>query len=387
MRGSIVQKPKRTGRWYVLLELEPDDTGRRRQKWHSGFATRAEAEKGLTALLAARDAGTYVPPQRLTVRMYLLDHWLPAIESTVRPSTMNGYRQHVEHYLVPRIGRHRLQGLMPDEITKVYRTLEVSGGRGGRPLSGTTVRRIHATLHRALSDAVGWGYLLRNPASVAMKPKQRRPGSYDRTAWTAEELSWFLQSVRSDRLFALWQLAAMTGMRRGELLGLRWQDVQVAQRRLSVRQTLISYGYQLSFGEPKTARGRRNLALDAVTAAALGEWRRAQLAERIMIGPGWPDTDLVFTREDGSPIHPDTLSFWFNRHVRLAGQRRIRLHDLRHTYASLAMQAGVPAKIVSERLGHATVAFTLDVYSHTIPSMDEAAAEQVAALLNPARHW
>jgi integrase len=151
---------------------------------------------------------------------------------------------------------------------------------------------------------------------------------------------------------------------------------------VSVRQTLTTVGNKVAFGEPKTARGKRNIALDGVTIGALRMWRARQAQERLTFGQAWHDTGLVFSREDGSLIHPDTFSFWFDRQVRAAGVPRIRFHDLRHTHATLALQAGVPAKVVSERLGHATVAFTLDVYSHVIPALQEDAAERIAALVD-----
>ncbi len=229
---------------------------------------------------------------------------------------------------------------------------------------------------------MSWGYLNRNPAALAVKPKQRSAGSVDMRTWTADELRRFLDHVRDDRLFPAWRLAASTGLRRGELLGLRWQDVDLHAGRVSVRQTLTTVGNKVAFGEPKTARGKRNIALDGVTIGALRTWRTQQAQERLALGPVWQDTGLVFSREDGSLIHPDTFSFWFDRHVRAADVPRIRFHDLRHTHATLALQAGVPAKVVSERLGHATVAFTLDVYSHVIPALQEDAAERIAALVD-----
>jgi integrase len=176
---------------------------------------------------------------------------------------------------------------------------------------------------------MSWGYLNRNPAALAVKPKQRSAGSVDMRTWTADELRRFLDHVRDDRLFAAWRLAASTGLRRGELLGLRWQDVDLDAGLVSVRQTLTTVGNKVAFGEPKTARGKRNLAIDWVTIGALRSWRTRQAQERLAFGPAWYDTGLVFSREDGSLIHPDTFSFWFDRHVRAADVPRIRFHDLR----------------------------------------------------------
>jgi integrase len=282
----------------------------------------------------------------------------------------------------PAIGSLLLQAVTPDQLSKLYRELHQSGGRQGRPLAPATVRRVHATLHRALKDAVAWGYLLRNPAAVAMKPKQRSVGSTQMRVWAAADVHGFLQHVRDDRLFALWRLAASTGMRRGELLGLRWEDVDLNVGRIGVRQTLTTVNHRVVYGEPKSARSKRNIALDTETVTALREWRIQQSQERLAWGPAWNHSGLVFTREDGAQVHPDTMSFWFEKHLRSARVPRIRFHDLRHTHASLALQAGVPAKIVSERLGHATVAFTLDVYSHVIPGLHEDAAQRIAALVD-----
>jgi integrase len=382
MRGSVVQKPKGTGRWYVVLDLDRDGTGRRRQKWHSGFRTKREAEKGLTALLATQDTGTYVAPQKITLGEYLADRWLPAIEATVRPTTFAGYRAHVRVYVNPALGSIPLQSVTTDQLNAFYLQLHRAGGRDGAALAPATVRRVHATLHRAFRDAMSWGYLNRNPAAPAVKPKQRSPGSVEMKTWTVADVRRFLDHVQGDRLFPAWRLAASTGLRRGELLGLRWQDVDLDTGRVSVRQTLTTVGNKVAFGEPKTARGKRNIALDGVTIGALRMWRARQAQERLTFGQAWHDTGLVFSREDGSLIHPDTFSFWFDRQVRAAGVPRIRFHDLRHTHATLALQAGVPAKVVSERLGHATVAFTLDVYSHVIPALQEDAAERIAALVD-----
>lgn len=383
MRGSVVQKPAKTGPWYVVVDLERDPgTGRRRQKWHSGFRTRREAERGLARILAERDEGTYVEPAKMTFGSYLTEHWLPAIESSIRPSTFNGYRGHVELYLRPQLGALQLQQITPDHLSRFYRDLQKGGGRGGRTLSPTTVRRVHATVHRALKDAVRWGHLRVNPAAVAIKPRQPGAGSADIMTWTAAELRIFLAHVSGDRLFALWRLASTTGIRRGELLGLRWTDVNLDARRVSVRQTLIVVDREITFGEPKTRRGKRNVALDVETADALRSWKRMQDKERAAWGLAWQRTGLVFSREDGSLINPNLVSAWFGRAAIAAGVPTIRFHDLRHTHASLALQAGIPAKVVSERLGHATVAFTLDVYSHVIPGPQEEAAAAIAALID-----
>jgi integrase len=173
-------------------------------------------------------------------------------------------------------------------------------------------------------------------------------------------------------------LAATTGMRRGEVLGLRWKDLDLDAGRLSIRQTLVSVAYEPKLSTPKS---RRSVKIDARTVAVLRSWRKRQLEERLESGSSYEESGLVFTREDGSLIHPDRFTQLFNKYVKHSGLPRIRLHDIRHTYATLALKAGVPSKTVSDRLGHATVAFTLDVYAHAIPEFDEEAADKVASLI------
>jgi integrase len=199
--------------------------------------------------------------------------------------------------------------------------------------------------------------------------------------WSADELRRFVNGVHTDRLFALWLTIASTGLRRGEALGLKWSDIDLDAARISVQRSLVSVGYKPMLSEPKTARGRRSIALDRTTVSALIAHRRAQIEERLAWGPAYEDGDFVFCRENGSPIHPERLTKSFEAHVRKIGLPRIRLHDLRHTHATLALAAGIHPKVVSERLGHSSIAITLDTYSHAIPALQEEAAERIASLL------
>jgi integrase len=205
------------------------------------------------------------------------------------------------------------------------------------------------------------------PARRPTPPHRRR----ELRTWTAQELRQFLGSVQDDRLYAAWRLAALTGMRRGEVLGLRWADLDLDGGWLSVRQTLVVIDNQPQLSQPKTTRGSRRLALDPGTVTALRVHRKAQAAERLAIGPAWSDEDLVFTCQDGRALQPEYVRRQFDR----------RFHDLRHTHATLALQAGVHPKVVSERLGHTTVTMTLDIYSHAIPAMQQDAATTIAGLV------
>jgi integrase len=376
MRGSI----RRRGSTYTYwLDVGPDPvTGKRRQRTKGGFRTKRECQVALNAAIVAVQGGTFVEPSRRTVGSFLLDEWLPAVQlANLRPATWENYRIHVQAHIVPALGPVELQQLSPAQLNAFYRYSLTEGGKDGQGLASKTVRNIHNVLHRALKDAVRWGFLVRNVADAADPPKGK---SAEMRVWSPEQLRGFLEHVREDDLYAAWLLVTTTGMRRGELAGLRWVDVDLDAGRLSVRQPRVVVANVPQPSEPKTARGR-SLAVDPVTVAALRRHRARQHEHRLQVGARYQDSGLVFTWPDGSPIHPLRFSRWFEQHARRAGLPRIRLHDLRHSYASAALAAGVPAKVISERLGHATIAVTMDIYSHVLPGLDREAADSVARLI------
>jgi integrase len=308
-----------------------------------------------------------VAKRREPIVASFLEQWLSAIENTVRPSTFSGYRAHVRLHLVPHLGKMPLSKVDAPALNAMYAALSANGSATGGSLSVATVRRAHATIHRALRDAVRWGLLTDNPADRCDPPRLRV--GLEMTTWTAEELRLFLQFARDDELYPLWFVLATTGMRRGEALGLRWSDVDLDNAQLAVRQTIVEVGGQVLVSSPKTARGRRVVALDKSTVEVLEDCARGY------------EKALIFCKADGRPLRPSVVSRRFNTLVAKVDLPRIRLHDLRHTHATLALQAGVHPKIVSERLGHATIAFTLDVYSHALHHMQRDAAERIGELL------
>jgi integrase len=286
----------------------------------------------------------------------------------------------VDKHISPRIGSTPLQKLNAPQLNAMYADMLKSGRRNGKGgLSVRTVRYAHTVVRKALSDAVGWNLITRNVADAAQPPEKQKT---TKETWGAEQLRTFLTQVREDRLFAAWQLAALTGMRRGEVLGLSWADIDLDASRLAVRRSLISSDYEIKVSEPKTEKGRRVVALDPAMVAALRDHQGRQLLERAAMGGDWDNAlDLVFTREDGSPIHPQAFSEMFEKHVKDSKLPKLSLHGLRHTHATIALRAGVHPKVVSERLGHASVAFTLDVYTDSLPDMQETAASLIAALV------
>jgi integrase len=382
-RGHVLKRGKS---WCVVVELPNNPvTGDRVQKWHSGYRTRKEAERDLVRLLKKVDDGTYVTNSKQTVAEFMGD-WLPAIESTVRPSTLHSYARNLKLHVLPHIGMMMLSRVDAGTLNGLYASLLSAGRRDGSGgLSPRSVRYIHSITHRAFKDAVRWGRLARNPADGADPPRTSAGNAAETECWTAANLGSFLEAVSGDRLYGAFYLLATTGMRRGEALGLRWADVDLEKGRAAIRQTVIAVDHQVQIGSPKTVKGRRVVSLDARTVTVLRVHRQRQLEERLAIGAGWQDRDLLFTKVTGGPLHPERFSREFDRRVERYGLPRITLHGLRHTWATLALEAGVHPKVVSERLGHANIAITLDIYSHATPAMHTDAAETVAGLVFGAR--
>jgi integrase len=329
----------------------------------------------------------FVQSQKLAVGEYLTEHWLPMLVDRIKPTTLDSYERMVRCYVLPRIGVVKLQALSVGHLNRLYADLRQSGGtqfakaKRGQPkgLSQKTVRNVHAMLSKALNDAVDSGLLAVNVAARAKPPKVRGT-SQPIEAWTADELRQFLEYVAEDRLYACWHLAAHTGMRRGELLGLRWRDVDLAAGQLAIVQTLTLVYTKPTFTTPKSGEARV-VDLDRQTMAVLEAHRRRQHDAQTEWGDGYVESGLVFRREDGGPINPDRLSQLFDKFVRHSGIRRIKLHGLRHTHATLMLKAGVPVKVVSERLGHADPAFTLRVYQHVLSGMQAEAANIFANVI------
>lgn len=366
-----------SGNWaYVVSGPRDPSTGRYAQRWRSGFRTKKEAVEAYEREMADRRSGRHVSPSSLTVGEYLEARWLPAVEASVRPSTFAYHRYRVERTIVPALGRIPLQELGADDLERFYAQL-LKGGRirGEGGLSPQSIRHIDATIRRALNDAVRWKLVQHNVALGVRLPKATQP---EMKIWSPEQLGNFLDHVSDDRLYAAWFLLCTTGLRRGEVCGLTWRAIDLDRGTLNVVKTLVSVAYRLEVSEPKTAKGRRSIALDPATVAELRAHRVRQLEERLEWRDAYDDQDLVFCKEDGSPIHPERLTIMFGRLAEAAGLPHIRLHDLRHSYATAALAAGVPVKVVSDRLGHANVGITSDLYIHVPDEMDRAAAERVA---------
>jgi integrase len=373
MRGSV---RKIGASWTVTLDIGVDPaTGKRRQKMKRGFATRKAADAWLGDLLSEAQAGQLNEPSRETLESYL-DGWLKAIRATVRESTWHGYDWRIRKLVVPRVGKVELRTVDAPTLNKLYGDLLTSGNRKGEALSARSVSHVHKLMHRALRDAVKWGKLRSNPAEHADPPS---PTRREMRAWTAEQARTFLASVEEDRLRACWHLALATGMRRGELCGLRWSDID--GDRLAVGRSRTVAGYTVTEREPKSGR-TRTVALDPGTVAELRSHRTRQLEERLAWGAAWTDSGYVFTRENGEPLHPHSLSQFFETRVAATKLPPLSLHGTRHTHATLGLAAGVSPRVMQERLGHSSVAITLDLYTHPADDQHADAAARVAALFS-----
>jgi len=358
------------------------ETEERRRETKSGFATQKECQAAMNKLLVAVEQHNYSAPTKASVKDYLKKEWLPAVKATIRPSTYNSYVQHVDCHIVPHVGTVKLQKLSGSQVNALYAKLAETGKKDTKTgLSPMTIHHVHACLHKACKDAVRWGHISRNPLDAADPPRKKSDGTKEMRTWTKEQVKAFLGAMQDERLCSLWHTIAMTGMRRGEAIGLRWSDVDLEGGRLSVRRALIPNGRDVIVSEPKTVKGRRVIALDPGTVEVLKAQAARQLDEQKEWDDAWVETGLVFTLENGAALDPESVSRYWRQAVKKSMLPQIRLHDLRHTHATLALQAGIHPKVVSERLGHATISITLDTYSHAIPAMQEEAAALIAGLV------
>ena len=372
---------------FVATVTGPDGT---RKKVHKrGFATSAEALKAMRAMPHASDQGSYTDPSRQPLGAYLAD-WLDGLQ--LAPSTVASYRKNVRLHIAPHLGQVPLAQLTPAMLTKLYRDLEKSGradGQGG--LSARTVRYIATILSAALRDAVEGGQLAVNPVTKSKPPTSKQAKSPEFHPWTAAQLSTFLAWAKDhSALYPAWHVLAMTGMRRGELLGLRWRDVDLDKGVITVRRsaTLVRVKDQGAKVTEGTTKGgtSRVIDLDPGTSEVLRAHKKHRGGLALQLAqPG----SLVFGDVEGRHRHPEHFSRTWAQTVRRAIRDgvdvpEVRLHDLRHAMATLWLGSGEPVKVVSERLGHASPVVTMTIYNHVMPGMQRAGAARMAKVLGEA---
>ena len=373
MRGHIKKRGKDS--YSIVLELGRDPaTGKRKQQWVTVKGTKKEAEKKLSELLSQMDNGTYVKPEKTTLADYLNIWLIDYAKPNLSPRSFERYESIVRVHLIPGLGSIALINIRPEHIQKYYSSKLESG------LSARTVRYHHVVLHIALKTAVKWGLTSRNVTDAVDPPKARKS---EMKTWDEEEVSLFLGNAKDSQYYALFHTALFTGMRRSELLALRWRDVDEEHCQLSISRGL----HQLKdgsfvFSQPKSAKSQRTIALSPSNIAVLKELHEKQKLERMMQGIELNDDDLVFSHPEGTPLRPNTVSRAWSILANRAGIKIIRFHDARHTHASLMLKQGIHPKVVQERLGHSTIAITLDTYSHVAPGMQESAANRFDAAIS-----
>jgi integrase len=380
MNGHIRKRGKNS--YQVFVELPREPGGRRRQKTFTVRGRKKDAEQKLAATLHEINTGLYIEPAKLTVGEYL-DRWLTTYPTRVSRKTCDRYAEIVRIHLKPALGLVDLPRLQSMQIQEYYGKALKEGRRDGNGgLSAQTVLHHHRVLRKALQDAVRWNLMARNPADGVEPP---RPARREMLALNDDQMVLLLDAAKESRLYVVVLLAATTGLRRGEILALCWKDIDLEKGVLQVRRTLEQARGGLRFKEPKTAKGRRLVDLPDLTVEALLNHRAQQAKERLMVGPGYDSQDLVCARIHGTPLDPAETTAAFARLIRRLDLPAIRLHDLRHSHATALLRQGTHPKIVSERLGHSTVAITLDTYSHVLPGMQKEAAQQVDRALRAAK--
>lgn len=377
------------GRWYFAIQISTP-AGRRARVRRGGYVSLAEAERERQSLLALPDAAA---TGRAWTMQRWLEQWLAAMLDQVRPSTLRGYRDHVRNYLIPLFGRIRLAALRSAQVQGAFRIIASGRTRSGRLIASSTLERIRATLRSALSEAVRQGLIDTNPALRVRlpKPSRARPVVWTETreiawretgarptvaVWTRQHLATFLASTKNDPHFALWWLVALTGLRRGEVAALRWTDIDLDAATLTVHEQLIVVDGQDLLGPPKSASSRRTIALDKVTVGVLrGLWRQYR---KLLKATGRNRDGYVFVDANGRRLRPDYLTRRLAKLIAECGLPPVRLHDLRHGAASLALAAGVDLKVVQEMLGHSSIVTTADIYTSVLAEAAYAAAEASA---------
>ena len=382
-RGSIFKRcdhkrqawPKCAHAWTVVVTTGKNSDGKPIQVWRSVKGSLAEAERERTLLLHGHDAGTAASPagRRTTLAEYLQD-WLEHMKTRIRPTTWERYRSLLDNHVYPRIGEVRLGQLKPRDVQRV---LDEMLSAGAAPRS---VVQCYRVLSSSLSQAVRWQMIATNPAAAVQPPRPSRPTLQVPDAKAVAKL---LEASKGTTMELPVMLAVSTGMRRGELCGLRWADIDETPEGTVARVTgtLQRIDGTLQRVDPKTDRARRVVALPSQLVELLNRHRKAQAERRLAFGSDWADNDLILERGDGRPQDPDTLTHQFGKFATAAGVTGVRLHDLRHAYATSLLRWGVHPKIVSEALGHSSSAFTMDTYSHVVPSMQRAAADAMEAEL------
>lgn len=368
--GSITKR--KDGRWVARLTVGCEGGKQKRKAFYG--RTREEVSEKLTAALRNHQLGLPVANDRITFGQFL-DKWLEdSVKPGVRPRTYVSYEQLIRVHVAPTLGKIKLAKLTPGDTQSLMNRKLKDG------LAPASVRKMHAVIRRALEVAYKWELVPRNVATLAVPPRVKH---FEVKPLSQEQTTAFLEAVKADRLEALYIIAVALGLRRGEALALRWEDIDLESGTLRVSHTLQNlHGGGWTLAEPKSRNSRRTLGLPKFALAAIRDHRKRQLEEKILAGPQWQDHGFVFTTPAGTPL--DGQNFYrrcFKPLLIKAGLPDIRFHDLRHSCASLLLAQGVSPRVIMETLGHSQISLTMNTYSHVMPVLMREAADKMEAIL------
>lgn len=365
MTGNIRKRITSKGVSYQLVLEKGIDARGKRQREYFTYPTKKEAEKAKSEKLDQLNKGTYIQPTKITIKN-LLDEWVEVyVKPQLAPSTLRGYLVNINNHIIPYIGNILLQQLTPINVQEMYTKLEK------KKLSPRSIKYVHTTLREALQYAFKMQMIPRNVCDFVSTPKQIK---YKAQVYDQEEVKQLLTLCQNTNMEVPITLAVGIGLRRGEVLGLKWSDVDFKNGYLTVQTNLVSIKGKLIFSTPKTSAGNRTIAIPEYIIILLKKHKLEQSKNRFALGNSYNNHDLVCCKEDGNPINPSNFSQKFNRFLSKTNLKHIRFHDLRHTCATLMLTYGIPAKVASQRLGHSNISITLDTYSHVLNEVEQQVA-------------
>lgn len=366
LRGHIAKKGDK---YYVVVYLGIGADGKRKYKWHSGYAKKKDAEKAMPTILHQMNTGAYVETTEEKLSDYM-QRWLEYKSQHVLATSMRTYEAIVRRYVTPSLGRLKLVDLKPYHLSKFYGELQ-------KTLSARYVAQIHSVMHDALDRALKWEIVARNVADVVDAPS---PKKMKFTVWSREQANRFIThpTVMRHRFYVVFLLALTTGMRQSEITGLRWRNIDLENGIIHVVEQQVYNKGTTDWGPVKSESGVRDIAIPEQVVTALRKHKARQNQDRLMMQKAWIDRDLVVTRINGNWVSAAFLRMHWKHLVEIADVPYIRFHDLRHTHASMLLEMGEELKVIQEQLGHATIGITADTYAHVAPSLKRGTAKKIS---------